>query len=439
MFGQLRALRAGTRLPAVLLNLLVAGCGMGDAERMVRPLFEQAVLSSASQSEIAVADHPDTVSVGIDEAMTIVGVEDGSDEYLFQEIADIEVDVAAGEMFVLDKAMRQVLVYSIDDGTFHRRIGRLGQGPGEFQDPTDVFFNEHAVLGVWDPALRRVSLFESSGNVLWTGDLPDYGVSRLSPLRMGRLAKKVVPMGKGYVLELRSDPLSVEVDRQTLSLLRLHEDLRVRDTLLQFRAPPIVGSYTAEGGGQVTRYDAPPVFSPEGTWAVRSDGLIAFAPGGEYQIALASSNFEQPLLLKRSAPRLRVSRSDRIRRLRHEAANPVSGIPKSIPVGLLERLFRGKFSPYRPAIMGLLWDGSNRLWVRRFDAEADPTGFGGIWDVVDWGEIPTVDAHIASVLRFEDGITPLEVIENRVYAVQRDSLGVQRVVILAHPRVSESQ
>ncbi len=404
-----------------------------SSEEAIRPLFEQPVLSTVVRADLSVQSELDTITIAEAGAIKSLGVADGEDEYLFQEIVAVEVDESAGEVFVADGGRRQILVYSRDTGEFLRRIGRLGQGPGEFQELGFAFLHGERALGAWDPALRRVSLFDRSGDVLWTRDLPPHFATGNTALRLGRRAKRLRAVEGGYLVEIRSDPFSVDPDRQTGSLLSLDPELAVRDTLLLFRVAPIVGSYSGQGGGQVTSYAAPPVFSPEQSWAVRRDGAVAFAPGGAYQIVLFGEGPKLPVLLERSMSRDELSRRDRVRRIAHEASKPGSGFPRSIPIGILERLLRGKFSKYRPAIVGLVWDGAGTLWVRRFDTSFSPLGLGGIWDVVHTDVAGTTNARIASVLRFTDGITPLHTTSDFVYGRQTDSLGVQRVIILPHP------
>ncbi len=51
------------------------------------------------------------------------------------------------------------------DGLFSHVIGRMGHGPGEYRDP-DLLSISKGIITLYDPALRRISLFSTDGSFL---------------------------------------------------------------------------------------------------------------------------------------------------------------------------------------------------------------------------------------------------------------------------------
>jgi len=64
------------------------------------------------------------------EPLIAIGLEDGPPEYVFGEIAGLDV-MSDGTIAVLDGHAGEVRTFA-PDGSFIRRIGRMGEGPGEF-------------------------------------------------------------------------------------------------------------------------------------------------------------------------------------------------------------------------------------------------------------------------------------------------------------------
>lgn len=91
---------------------------------------------------------------------------DGNDPHLnLTEIVGIGV-TPVGTLLLTQSLSQEVLEVDID-GEVVRRLGRRGQGPGEFQGPTKIFATDESFF-VWDIALRRMSEFDYSGNFVQT-------------------------------------------------------------------------------------------------------------------------------------------------------------------------------------------------------------------------------------------------------------------------------
>lgn len=129
-------------------------------------------------------EHVDTLPRLVAERQTRIGDFDDPD-LGFARIDGIDVD-RDGNVFVLEGTVPEIRVHA-PDGTFLRRIGGRGGGPGEFE-----FSPRFGVVGdtLWavDPRNQRITLFDRGGRLLSTG-----------------IAQRVaipLPRGFGYVVPL---------------------------------------------------------------------------------------------------------------------------------------------------------------------------------------------------------------------------------------------
>jgi len=94
-----------------------------------------------------------------------------------------------GRLFLLDPGAFQVVIL---DAQFNEvgRLGRRGKGPGEFEEPKTMAFTPQGELAVFDPTLRRMTVFDSHGAVADTQRLDVSSVAIYQPtfLENGQLA-----------------------------------------------------------------------------------------------------------------------------------------------------------------------------------------------------------------------------------------------------------
>jgi DNA-binding beta-propeller fold protein YncE len=84
----------------------------------------------------------------------------GEDDYLYNP-SDIEVDQSRSLIYVADSGNDRVLVFDFD-GKLQKIIGRKGQGPGEFSNPTGLDVFDDGTLAVADNDNNRIQLFDKS-------------------------------------------------------------------------------------------------------------------------------------------------------------------------------------------------------------------------------------------------------------------------------------
>lgn len=91
-------------------------------------------------------------------------------------------------IYVTDSGNHQVLVYE-PNGTLASRLGAAGNGPGEFNLPTDLAFLPDGRILVADSGNRRVHIFDAEGNFIRSIKISDQTVGRL-----------LVPPEQGFIL-----------------------------------------------------------------------------------------------------------------------------------------------------------------------------------------------------------------------------------------------
>ena len=140
-------------LPALLLPLLA--CGTGDVRAT------------------------DATPPWRAEAVTTIGSDSG--DASFASIRSLLFG-KRGELIVVDQRSKEVKVFD-SAGTFLRRIGRAGAGPGEYADPYSVAWLRDT-LALLDPGNARIGLFGPDER--WAGQLPVQPISGGSDVRLYR-------------------------------------------------------------------------------------------------------------------------------------------------------------------------------------------------------------------------------------------------------------
>ena len=81
---------------------------------------------------------------------------------IFNRLNDIATD-SRNNIYILDDKGKMIYVFS-EEGRFLRKIGRPGQGPGEFERPCSIYIDSKNVIYILDEQNRRVEIFDSKTN-----------------------------------------------------------------------------------------------------------------------------------------------------------------------------------------------------------------------------------------------------------------------------------
>jgi hypothetical protein len=111
------------------------------------------------------ADNPPLWGANVHLVPTLkVGVADGPREYAFGEIGFFAMR-PDGRFYIYDSKDKQIRMYD-EAGRFHSKIGRLGDGPGEYRSLEGMAILDDTILAAWDPRNLRMSYFGSTGKLL---------------------------------------------------------------------------------------------------------------------------------------------------------------------------------------------------------------------------------------------------------------------------------
>lgn len=117
------------RVLVIAVFCALAGCdtgrGTGSGDEAAAGISEDGAVEAVRHGRLPDDERP-VLAV---EHLIAIGMEDGPPEYVFGEIVGLDV-MADGTIAVLDGQAGEVRTFA-PDGSFIRRIGRMGEGPGE--------------------------------------------------------------------------------------------------------------------------------------------------------------------------------------------------------------------------------------------------------------------------------------------------------------------
>ncbi len=105
--------------------------------------------------------------------------------------------------FMIGDVSEGLVTLFTPEGRVRARIGRKGQGPGEFDQPRYPRFGNDGRIYIADGGLRRLQLFDSTGAFLTSIDLSEVGlITDFDLLSDGRLLFAIIPTAHDSVLVL---------------------------------------------------------------------------------------------------------------------------------------------------------------------------------------------------------------------------------------------
>jgi len=117
---------------------------------------------------------------------------------LIGRVTDLVI-ASDGRIIVADDMGRQVLMFS-PEGKFLRRIGRFGDGPGEYHSPSLVTVDPEQNIYVFDPTLAKVFIFDAEGNfkrLIFTREF----VSRMAATSSGVYLQEFTFQGRNSIFQ----------------------------------------------------------------------------------------------------------------------------------------------------------------------------------------------------------------------------------------------
>jgi hypothetical protein len=138
-------MRTPSPVSAVFVALVLSSCTRGE---------QQAARSRApTQLPVLALSQKPTLEIGVME---------GDAHYTFQSIVGV-VPLSSGDLVVSDGGSAEITLYA-PDGTFVRRWGGRGEGPGEFRVLAGAYAGPGDSIMGEDGVTARVSVFDSTGD-----------------------------------------------------------------------------------------------------------------------------------------------------------------------------------------------------------------------------------------------------------------------------------
>jgi hypothetical protein len=156
----------------LMLGVGAASVGAGQANRHPdRRFVDQSIPVTAT---VRLSGPRSGTALALSNTIVSIGREDGPEELMFGEIASAAGN-SRGQVIVVDKRTEDVRLFDAQ-GKFLKRLGRKGQGPGEFRAPHSLLVTANDEIWIADMQ-RRLTVFAPSAD--------GYTLARTIPVDIG--------------------------------------------------------------------------------------------------------------------------------------------------------------------------------------------------------------------------------------------------------------
>ncbi len=304
-----------------------------------------------------------------------------------------------GRIAVADEGSNEIRMFG-PDGAFHGKVGRTGDGPGEYRRLTSVHEIRGDSLLAFDSWLARFTLYDPQGHPVFTFNVPD----------ANQRVWRAWPVGDSAIVSIRHhlEPI-VEYGLYRVPYAIVKTDLRGdgADTLA------ILPGYE---GFQFEAGDARPLFGRDGHMTARGD-RIAIGDAETLQVTVLGLDGRIRHIARAPAFDLRVTPEE----VRAERAAAVPS--EDAPPFLREIAAQLPDPTTRPAYARLLLDPFGNVWAPEAHGRVMP-------DRPVRCQVFDADGRWLGEVVLPSRFTPFEVGQRYVLGVQVDEAGVEHVLLL---------
>jgi hypothetical protein len=324
-----------------------------------------------------------------------LGVREGTE--LFRVVS---ARLLPGGTLVVGNAGTHEILRVDEAGELFGRLGRQGEGPGEFSDITTLMPGSADTLVVYDVRLGRLTTFDEVGNLVGTREMnPPSRVVDLEPLTLDP---------DGRVLSVFGDARFFAASgtrRDTTPLLVI--DTASRADTLGFW-PNAEWAFGSFDGGSMRL----PVGFGRALFASGRDGRALLGSSDALDVVLLDMAGDTLVRIRQTEPNRTVPAED-LARWRSER---LADVPEERAERIREVMADAPYHETYPAFEGLLLDADGRIWI----GHAPPWGAAEkTWTVFG------TDARPAWTLALPASAEVLDARGSRVVVLHRDEFGVE--------------
>ena len=309
-------------------------------------------------------------------------------------------------------------------GELTSQFGNAGEGPGEFRFPSAVWPG-HAPgsLTVWDPGSFSALTFSGFGDLLSSLHTPALGAIRsdIASVTFGDPFRAARVSG-GLVTARYASGVNHGADLWNGRLVRIPDDGSDPRVLIDF-ATELPGAAMRPAGS---------LLAPVPLWDGCPDGRIAVLdPVARALFMLDPDGGVQVLAMPWDPAPLDGNARIAYMTARVRSEIEDASVPETEIVSYATEAARNgieMFAVEEPLGVDLKC-APDRVWIREFEANSHPLGYGPLWRTVNFdGEIPTFSRVV-----FPTDFNPYRITETHAIGVLLDSTGMQRVAAVSLP------
>ena len=306
------------------------------------------------------------------------------------------------------------------DGTPASSVGREGDGPGEFERPTQMgFFGDS--LWVWDMNAYRVSYFDLEGEFLGSvspevdfGGAGEYPARPGRPLRDGTFIGRTPAWTEGIARGTLTERTYVHMDADGNHLARIWAmPYKARDVFAILDDDGVGGTFSAQPFGD--RYS----FVPGEDWMLVLERR-AWTGEGEAVFRVTKIGLDGDTVFTVAMPYDPVPLSSE-RFDSAVAARAESHLYSASEAKIRDAMYRPS---YLPAVRSIRQASDGTIWLWRWD---DPVETEDGESMAEWWILDSEGAPLARALT-PAGVWIMVINEGTVWGIERDERGVQHMV-----------
>jgi hypothetical protein len=347
----------------IILLILLAACSAerNDASRpVVRDSAGVAIVENGLPTEAL--ERP----VDSTPKLTIGGAVGGAD-YDLNQIRGA-VRLSDGRIVVADNSLG-VNFYD-STGTFLKRAGRKGKGPGEFEQMMSLWVSPGDSVLLFDISTRRVSVFSPEGEYVGQVDLAQQGF--MAPT--GRLDDGTI-VAMGFSFNPSDMPAKGTVYRNPLPILLVAPSGGVPDTMAKFEGMEVYSEELSFGGRTFPTPMA--VQFGRNTTVAASGDRIYVGDNGKPEIAVYGREGNLLKIIRTAYTPVRVTEEAR-QAQQEENLGQITRTP-GIPPAMLgqaeDMIRRAKYAEAMPPYQTLVVARNGILWVQEYGQPGGPLRF----------------------------------------------------------------